>query len=155
MHKSYPFPLRQWEGDQLRQPQGHSMPQLDEGQVPQSSSPHDADSGDIHQTLKQSSKVPSRSTHEQCWEQGSTVRPFHSHLRVNISACEREKQNRSTRASDFSTAHYTVRSHQTRRGETIPYKAAIPFAARHFCPARASAFSWISGGFAARHFCSS
>ena len=44
--------------------------------------------------------------------------PFHSHLRVNISACEREKQNRSTRASDFSTAHYTVRSHQTRRGES-------------------------------------
>ena len=43
--------------------------------------------------------------------QGSTVRPFHSHLRVNISVCEREKQNRSTRASDFSTAHYTVRSH--------------------------------------------
>ena len=81
------------------------------------------------------------------------MRPFHSHLRVNISVCEREKQNRSTRASDFSTAHYTVRSYQTRRGETIPYKAAIPFAARHFCPARASAFTWISGGFAARHFC--
>ena len=80
------------------------------------------------------------------YNQGSTVRPFHSHLRANISACEREKQNRSTRASDFSTAHYTVRSHQTRRGETIPYKAAIPFAARDFCPARASAFTWISGG---------
>ena len=46
------------------------------------------------------------------------MRPFHSHLRVNISVCEREKQNRSTRASDISTAHYTVRSHQTRRGES-------------------------------------
>ena len=33
------------------------------------------------------------------WGQGSTVRPFHSHLRVNILACERQKQNRITRAS--------------------------------------------------------
>ena len=58
-------------------------------------------------------------------------------------------------SAPISLAFGSVRSHQTRRGETIPYKAAIPFASQHFCPALASAFTWISGGFAARHFCSS
>uniref|UniRef100_A0A8C5AI45 NACHT domain-containing protein n=1 Tax=Gadus morhua TaxID=8049 RepID=A0A8C5AI45_GADMO len=58
-------------------------------------------------------------------------------------------------SAPISLAFASVRSHQTRRGETIPYKAAIPFASQHFCPALASAFTWISGGFAARHFCSS